>query len=403
MPSKVPDMLILALARWDAPYSSTAFSLAKALSKKQRVFLIDNPFTWKDFLRNNNQPNIKRRKNAWFRGNDRVTTPLKDFPQLHICVAPLMLPINWLPKGKVYRFFARINQSRMKRFIRKIQQKEAIDSFHFLNIFNPFYPLTKKDLSGALSVSYYSVDKISESVYIHKHGSYLEQELLESMDQVLATSTSLKEELNKRSPTEVRFLPNAAETSFFQQAVEADFDRPAIFGEKDQPVVLYVGAIGLRIDFDLLDKVVQAYPHFRFIFIGPKGNQYDAKLEKYEQVHFTGAIPQGQLLPYFQHASAAIIPFKMNELTAAIYPLKIHEYLAAGLPVVSTSFSTDIHAFKDEIFLAENHFNFGKLLNKAIQEDTKSFRLKRSTASSMHSWDSRASEFMVFLDYFTLG
>jgi len=403
MPSKVPDMLILALARWDAPYSSTAFSLAKALSKKQRVFLIDNPFTWKDFLLDFNQEQIRIRRRAWFGRKKAVHTPLEDFPQLHISIPPLMLPINWLPKGKLYRFFARINQGRMKRFIRKIQQKESIDSFHFLNIFNPFYPLTKKDLKASLSASYYSVDKISESVYIQKHGSYLEQKLLESMDQVLATSTALKEELNNQSPTEVRFLPNAAETSFFQQAVEADFDRPGIFGEKDQPVVLYVGAIGLRIDFDLLDKVVQEYPHFRFVFIGPKGNQYDSKLEKYEHVHFTGAIPQRQLLPYFKHASAAIIPFKVNELTAAIYPLKIHEYLAAGLPVVSTPFSTDIHAFKDEIFLAENHFNFGKLLDKAIQEDTKSFRLKRSSASSMHSWDSRASELMVLLDYFTLG
>ena len=403
MPSKVPDMLILALARWDAPYSSTAFSLAKALSKKQRVFLIDNPFTWKDFLRNNNQPYIKRRKNAWLRGKDRVTTPLKDFPQLHICVPPLMLPINWLPKGKLYRFFARINQSRMKRFIRKIQQEASLDSFHFLNIFNPFYPFEKTDLAGALSTSYYSVDRISESVYVRKHGTYLEQEIVGKMDRILVTSTALKEELGETTEKEIDFLPNAADTDFFQQALKHDLERPLVFGEVDQKVVLYVGAIGLRIDYDLLEKVIQEYPDYRFVFIGPKGNQYDPKLEKYEQVHFTGAIPQRQLLPYFQHASAAIIPFKVNALTAAIYPLKIHEYLAAGLPVISTGFSSDIDAFQEEIFLAENHYSFGKLLEKAIQEDTKSFRLKRSSASSLHSWDSRASELMVLLDYFTLG
>lgn len=398
MPSKVPDMLILALARWDAPYSSTAFSLAKALSKKQRVFLIDNPFTWKDVILGLNKAQIRRRWKALILAQETVSNPLDDFPQLHSCIPPAMLPINWLPKGKLYNFLARINQGRMKRFIQKTLQRQSIDSFHVLNIFNPFYPISREDLPAAHSANYYSVDKISESVYIQKHGSYLEQELLPKMDRVLATSTALRDELNNFSPKEVNFLPNAADTSFFQQTVEKTFERPAIFGGVDQQVVVYVGAIGLRIDFELLDKVVQEYPHLRFVFIGPKGNQYDPILEKYEHVNFTGSIPQRQLLPYFQHASAAMIPFKVNALTAAIYPLKIHEYLAAGLPVVSSSFSADIDAFQEKIFLAQNHFSFGKLLEKAIQEDTKSLRLKRSSAASQHSWDSRASDLMVFLD-----
>lgn len=399
MPSKVPDMLILALARWDAPYSSTAFSLAKALSKKQRVFLIDNPFTWKDFILGLKNAQIRRRWKALILAQGTISNPLYDFPQLHICIAPLMLPINWLPKGKLYNLFSRINQHRMKRFIRKTLKRQSIASFHFLNIFNPFYPISREELPDSLSASYYSVDKISESVYIQKHGSYLEKELLPKMDHILTTSSALRDELNKYTQKKVSFLPNAAESSFFQQALEKTFKRPDIFGEKDQKIVLYVGAIGLRIDFDLMEKVIQEYPHFRFVFIGPKGNQYNAVLEKYDQVSFTGTIPQRQLLPYFQHASAAIIPFKVNALTAAIYPLKIHEYLAAGLPVISSSFSADIDAFRKEIFLAQNHFSFGKLIEKAIQEDTKSLRLKRSSVASQHSWDSRASELQVFLDH----
>ncbi|MEL6254218.1 MAG: glycosyltransferase [Bacteroidota bacterium] len=403
MPSKVPDMVILALSRWDAPYSSTAFSLAKALSKEQRVFLIDNPFTWKDFILGLNRAQIRKRWKAFLLRKGRVSIPLNDFPQLYICVPPLMLPINWLPKGKIYRFLSKINQRKMKGFIQRTLKKYSIDSFHFLNIFNPFYPISRKDVPTALSTSYYSVDKISESVYIKKHGSYLEKDLLGKMNLLFATSTALKEELENHTERVVNFLPNAAETSFFQKALEKEFERPTIFGSADQKAVLYVGAIGLRIDFELLESVIKEYPHFRFIFIGPKGNQYDPVLEKYEQVHFSGAIPQEQLLPYFHHASAAIIPFKVNPLTAAIYPLKIHEYLAAGLAVVSTPFSEDINAFKEKIFLTQNHFSFGKLIEKAIQENTKSLRQKRSLAASQHSWDSRASELKALLDHFTLG
>lgn len=43
---------MLALARWDGPYSSTAFSLAKELAKSNRLFFIDNPITFRYFFLN---------------------------------------------------------------------------------------------------------------------------------------------------------------------------------------------------------------------------------------------------------------------------------------------------------------------------------------------------------------
>jgi len=51
------DIIMLALARWDGHYSSTAFSLAKELSRYNRVFYIDNPFTLITYTRELAQDN----------------------------------------------------------------------------------------------------------------------------------------------------------------------------------------------------------------------------------------------------------------------------------------------------------------------------------------------------------
>ncbi|MEM6800266.1 MAG: glycosyltransferase [Bacteroidota bacterium] len=403
MSNKAPDFLILALARWDAPYSSTAFSLAKALSKKRRVFLIDNPFTFKDFIFSFFSPAIKKRRKALVFRHKVVHTSVSKHPQLFLAIPPLMLPINWLPPGSLYDFFARINQRRMSHFLKKLTKEYELQNFHFLNIFNPFFEFNRLKIPQALSNTYYTVDNIQESTYIKKHGPYLEEEYIRKAQLSLATSKYLAEQLENRLGTKISLLPNAADTAFFSQALGVALDKPELYQSWERPPIIYVGAIGFRINFSLLEEVVQAMPTQPFVFIGPKGYAYDPRLESYEHVHFTGPIPQNKLLPYLQYAACGIIPFNINELTAAIYPLKIHEYLAAGLSVVSTPFSEDIMDFGEKIYLTKKHSDFGKFLLKAIQETDSSLKKQRSLDAEKHSWEARAEQLDRLLKPFESG
>lgn len=393
MPNKDPDILIIALARWDAPYSSTAFSLAKELSNSRRVFLIDNPYTFKDVLLKGWSPPLKRRLSTWFLGEDPLQ-PQAKFPNLYTCTPPLMLPINWLPAGSVYDFFSRINQHRMKRFIQKLLRKQAVEVFDLLNIFNPFYSFHKLRKLNTRNKVYYSVDRIRESVYISKHGPRLEKEIASQADFCLATSRALQADLHSFTQKPVFLLPNAANVSLFQQVLEQDFPKPIALQDIHAPIVLYVGAIGIRIDFELMDQVSREHQDVHFVCIGPKGSGYDKRLEERENVRFTGPIAQEKLPAYFQHAAVGIIPFKVNKLTAAIYPLKIHEYLAAGLPVVSTPFSVDIESFKDKIFLSSSPEEFGNLIKKTIKQTPVSLNKRRVSFVEASSWESRAKELL---------
>ena len=53
-------------------------------------------------------------------------------------------------------------------------------------------------------------------------------------------------------------------------------------------------------------------------------------------VHWLGRKKYIQLPTYLAHFTAAIIPFKLEELTHATSPLKLFEYMAGGKPVVAT-------------------------------------------------------------------
>ena len=62
------DIIIITLARWDNPYASTAFSLAKALAKNHRVFLFDNPLPGRYYFFRFQEQAVKVRKQALLRG-----------------------------------------------------------------------------------------------------------------------------------------------------------------------------------------------------------------------------------------------------------------------------------------------------------------------------------------------
>src|SRR5688572_21152963 len=131
------DIIMLALPRWDGPYSSTAYSLAKALSRFTRVFYVDNPVTVKEYLAKRNSEQMRFRKNALLTGNDIFTTPNADYPNLQAITPQLTLPINWLPRGFMYDALSKVNDAILSKTINKIIKIFGIRNYILINSFNP--------------------------------------------------------------------------------------------------------------------------------------------------------------------------------------------------------------------------------------------------------------------------
>ncbi len=391
---KAPAIVMLALARHDAPYSSTAWSLAGMFAQKGPVLFIDNPFTLSDYFKKNKQEQIKKRFASLFRSKQDLFIPDEKLPNLQVVVAPLMLPVNWLPAGPLYRLGAAFNRWLLKRRLDKCLRQMGIQEFIFLNSFNPFYGATPPTSFKPVKYLYQSVDAIGESKYIGKHGPYLEELAMQQADICVATSLALQKKASAYNPT-AACVPNAADTALFRQAMEKPLLKPKELVGEERPVVCYIGHIDFRLDYQVLKYTAQTHSDKLFLMIGPvSGQEWEQSgFSLLPNVVFTGKKKLAQLPAYLQHSIAALIPFKCNELTASIYPLKLNEYLSAGRPVVATPFSEDVRLFSAAVSLAKTPEAFATALQEAIDSDSEVERKKRLRLAEQNSWAARAAVF----------
>ncbi len=391
-----PDIIMLALPRWDGPYSSTAFSMAKELSRYSRVFYVDNPFTAKDYFANRKSKQIRKRRNALLFGRDIFFRPDEKYPNL-IAVSPrFTLPINWLPKGMVYNFLSRINDSILQLALTETIKEFRLTNYIFINSFNPLFGrFFSSSLSPSLTI-YHCVDDISQSEYISKHGTELEESTIRKADITLVTSTELMR-LKSQYSRHVYNLPNAADVNLFQRAVKEDLPVPAEIKDivSKRKIITYAGNICHRLDYELLVKLANSNSDKTLLMIGPFANENYKKagLDKLPNVIFTGRKSIDELPYYFKYSDCCIIPFLCIPLTRSIYPLKINEYLSAGKPVVTTNFSADIANFGEVAYVAVNHEDFIHGVDKVISTDDANMQRARIAYSANNSWEARAKQF----------
>lgn len=384
-------IIIVTGSRWDQDYSSASISLARELSKGNKVFFIDNPFTLKDIFIGWRSQKIRRRLRSLFFASD-IYTLIEKRNKNWVAVTPMaVLPINWLPKGFLYKFFSDINNRIFIRAISKVIKDHSLSNYIYFNSYNPFYGYV---LSSALKPAikiYQSRDNIRESEYVSKHGPALESIAAQSSDIRLATSTDL---VNQLSSSEYPFIffPNAADFELFNTPTSYI---PVELSNIKKPVIGYMGNICLRIDYDLLFKIASQFKDCTLLMVGPRN---DANYNKYnfdelKNVVFVGTKKISELPNYLAVMDCAILPFKKNALTKSIYPLKINEYLAGGKPVVTTSFSPDIETFRNVIYLSGDHESFAQNIQAALSEKDPQLRVKRVSMARENSWAERVKQF----------
>lgn len=394
------DIIILTMSRWDGQYSSAILSLAKEFAKSNRVFYVDHPFTVKDFISKKSSAEIQSRKSALLFGDGIFKNP-EDFPENFVAVAPrLVFPVNFLPPGNLYDLISSVNDKIIFRAIRKTIREFGIKKFIFLNSFDPFYARNfPSDFKPRLYV-YQTRDDISQARYAAKHGVRLENEQMKKADLVFATS----KELTKSKATinlNTFHLPNAADAELFRTAQNRDLPKPSELTGRTGKVILYMGNIGwARVDFPLLRKIAMANAEWNLLLVGPTDSEEHIKagLDKMPNVIFTGPKKMGELPAYVAYADCTLIPFQCNTLTKSIYPLKINEYLAAGKPVVVTKFSQDISDFKDVAYVASDHDEFLKFIEKSMLEDSPKSRDLRIKVAEGNSWTGRVKMFWEIVE-----
>lgn len=370
------DIICFSLSRWDAEISSPAVSLAKEFSKRHRVFFIEHPYSIKDFFKELKLPV------AYTDGNVNVVRP------------PLVLPINFLPEGRLYAHLSGINESILLKTLRNVIKTHGIQAFVFINFFDPFYLRTLPNDIKPRQYIYQCMDDLAEVPYTRKHGTRLEEALIRNCDVVLCTSKKLTEMRSALSP-HVYFHPNGVDFELFHRAFTNELLRPAEIPADGRKIVGLMGSIEYRTDFMLLRKAAEHHADKLFVLVGPVygSEHHDAGLDKLPNVLFTGARHITELPRYLQYFDCCLIPYKKNTLTASIYPLKVNEYLAAGKPVVATAFSEDIMSFRESAWIAQTEEAFINNIDQAIATDNAEKRHHRISVAASNSWEKRVEDF----------
>ncbi|MEL6591735.1 MAG: glycosyltransferase [Bacteroidota bacterium] len=392
---KGSDILMLGLARGDDDFGSTAWSLAQAIAQEQTVYYIEPPQTWRDSLTRFNSPRYQLRRNARKKGRKHLLKAFDDqSPNLKVLVPPIMVPIQFLPPGKLYNHLLQLNRQRFNLWLQHQISLHNIKASAWINVFNPFYD---PPLPGIQKV-YYCTDRMEEAGYLRKHGPLLEQQVMRSSDLVLNTSKILLEHSQLSGARRAEVLRNAADYLLFAKAVSLTGPQPKAMQEKGAEVnLVYIGSIDSRIDTELVAQICRQRPNWQLWWIGPIKKDAVAPLLEVAQCHFLGSLPQRELGEWLRYADCGIIPFLCNAYTQAIYPLKVHEYLASGVGVVSTPFSQDMLHFPPHTLHAETADEWVLSIEKLIAQNQQDQKRIRSAFASQHSWQIRANEFFRLL------
>lgn len=381
--------------RFDSPIEATSLFLARNFAANNLVYYIEYPSTIKDYISNKNSASFMAMKKSFFNADDALLDT--NIPNLKKLILPIIAPINFLPEGKIFRLFLKINEYAILGRIKKILKKQGISDIIFINSFNFHYPGVGKALKPALNI-YQCVDPMIIP-YDMKHGITSELQLVKESDMVICTSRALYQEKSKINKN-TYFVPNAADLSHSSKALDENLAAHPILEKIPKPIIGYFGSIERRIDFDMMQSVINSNPDKSFVFVGPYYAEHvPGWFFNTPNVHLPGPVSYADMPQMLKGFDIAIIPFKKDEVSATIFPLKLFEYLGAGKPVIITDFNPDLKEYTfGAVNFCGNSTAFGEAINNILKNDNAEKQQERLAVAQKNTWAIRADEIEALIE-----
>lgn len=383
MDASRPPLLILATPDWDGDYMKSTVALTQELASSYRILYVEHAPTFTSLGRQAVQGAWRPTVDAMRRSRARVrSVRTTRGATVHVLTPPPVWPMNGLPP-RLYDAVLRRNAAVVQRAVQPWLERLAMDTPVVLSALNPHYG---KALAGAFDETgriYYCYDEIRARRWNGRHGGRMEDAYLHQADAVIASSPALHGRL--RQQHEAAYLvPNGVNFSLFNQAAQGRSRTDA------PPCVGYLGSLDDRLDYQLLRRLIERHPAWRFRFVGRVVSPAAEALRAYPHVTLTGAQPPHTLPDALRRMDVGLIPFVRNDFTRHIYPLKANEYLAAGLPVVATAFA-DLSMLQEVVTIARNAASFLHAVETLIEEgDAPAQRPQRIAVAATNRWSARA-------------
>lgn len=165
-------------------------------------------------------------------------------------------------------------------------------------------------------------------------------------DKIIVTSTKLKEIIKLRYGIKSNILHNGINLEELK-AMSTDIPKEltSIYENKDKIIVVYIGSLDERFDFELIKYCARKLPDHLFI-IGGSNTSHFGEISNVIEI---GEVAYEQVAIYYNNADYGILPFDIHHPgNKTRSPMKLYEMAAFNLNVISTPF--------DEIILRKNNF-----------------------------------------------
>jgi glycosyltransferase involved in cell wall biosynthesis len=206
----------------------------------------------------------------------------------------------------------------------------------------------------------------------------LEQELAHWVDVVVYTARTLEEHVKALNPQRMVHLPNGVNFDHFCRLKNNTHTE---YASIPKPIAVYVGAMDVWFDWELINFAVGQLPDVSFVLIGPD-ERARTHLKAARNLFLMGSRPYGELPDYLQNADVGLIPFDVanhGSLVRSIHPLKLYEYLACGLPVVAIEWE-ELQYLKSPALLCRSREDFVSGIRQALSSPPEKTALQRYAA-----------------------
>lgn len=231
----------------------------------------------------------------------------------------------------------------------------------------------------------------------------IQEKVVRRADGVRVISSAVKIHYTKRGieASKMHMLPNAADTELFDPSLTSS-DVRGLLGLENRIVVGFVGSMhayhGLPILFKAASLISSASSEFRFLLVGPVGQDATRALEEKGLANLfalTGRVPHSDVPKYIMAMDICVIP-DSNWYGS---PIKLFEYGAMGKPVVAPRLGPVQDVVEDRRSALLFPPADVKALVSSILELAANERMRKHLAYNWmqevrlkHTWEKRAQE-----------
>jgi glycosyltransferase involved in cell wall biosynthesis len=173
---------------------------------------------------------------------------------------------------------------------------------------------------------------------------------IEASDLLACCSSGVAGELSRQTRQKnILTVPNGCDFAKYSRpcAPQGDWPTKIAKWQASHPrMAVFAGNINYRLDFGLIERLVDGYPQLGFVFAGPLDwenlsavqRRTWRSLRNKANVQMLGRIPAEDLPALYARCDVGIIPYR-TDLPLIVengFPLKTLEMAAAGLPVVAS-------------------------------------------------------------------